>query len=167
MRILYTLLITALLMLSGCMHPKLVPFTRGTGDAGAVMLQHAINGGGIVYATEGLPTMTAPWGYYEGERMVEFILSPSDCDALVAWLHQAFGNQRVGWTESTSKKPEEQWANYRFESTGGGLYFRYKTKGPHIGPQIAIFRPSNRSQASQARLKSLMNSRQERLPDYH
>lgn len=162
MRVLIAFFFIVLLTLTGCVHERMVKFTGGSGDAGFTMLQQAVSSGAKLATTNALPALTGPWAYYEDEQGMQYLLAAEDWENFVRWLHQAFGPLRVGSKESIGSIPKDRWGHYEFPLKQGGLHFRYNSQGPHIGPQVFIYRPKNPNQRARYDMDIMIRQSQKR-----
>ena len=74
MRLLAILFLLSLLILSGCSHEDEMRFTKGTGDMGNFLVEHALKLGAHSLSTNGLPKIGGEWHYSEDQYGVVFQL---------------------------------------------------------------------------------------------
>ncbi len=101
-----------LIVLCGCDHRR---FIAGHGDVGQFVLQTAERFGGIPIATNGLPSISDKWSYFEDSDGVVIMLSKQIFPDVVAFLHQSFG-QPAGYGDS------DRYYYYQLSTNGGSLY---------------------------------------------
>jgi hypothetical protein len=96
MRTSFLLTFCCLGLVLGCKHAH---YTKGHGDAGQLLLQHAVAYGGRPVSTNGLPPLGGEWSYIEDKYGVGFVFPLSRYSEVKAFLTAAFGPQpnKPGW----------------------------------------------------------------------
>jgi len=102
MRILASLFLFSLLILGGCSSEDEMRFTKGTGDMGNFLVEHALKLGAHSLSTNGLPTIGGEWHYSEDQYGVVLQLSRERFSEVETFLLQAFGTPAQVPTETTT-----------------------------------------------------------------
>ena len=118
-------------LLCGCAHEH---FTKGHGDVGQFILEHAVAYGGHRTTTNGLPVITSHWRYSEDEEGVEIRFSRQQYPAVEEMLRQAFGEPQWGPNTTTDGG---KLGVYRLTAKGGGIMFSYDA----WNTQVLMLRP--------------------------
>ena len=109
-------------------------FTKGTGDMGQFIIQHALKRDARPLSTNGLPVVAGDWSYSEDQYGVVFHLSRERFTEVEAFLQQAFGAPAQIATENTDGG-KLGW--YSPKTIGVALQFGYTADWT----QIAVLRP--------------------------
>ena len=122
MRTQITILPVLICLLCGCAHEH---FTKGHGDVGQFILDHAIVFGGHPTTTNGLPMIKGTWRYSEDDRGLEIHLLRQQYPAGEAFLRQALGAPQFGPVDTNDGC---KLGVYRLTPKGGGITFSYDAR---------------------------------------
>jgi hypothetical protein len=97
MRVPVFLVVSGLALLCGCNSERL---TKGHGDAGQFILQHAIAYGGHPIATNDLPVLGGEWFYTQDEFGLGVQFPATQFPTVQTFLNSAFGppSNSAGWS---------------------------------------------------------------------
>jgi hypothetical protein len=135
MRVLTALIAVCCALLIGCTHGKEMRFTRGKGDIGPFILEHALKRGARPVATNALPPIGGEWRYSEDEDGVVLQLPREQFDQIAAFLRHTFGPPTQEPTKTTTGG-KLGW--YAARTIGVGLQFGYHAKRT----QVIVLRPA-------------------------
>ena len=122
MHILTPLIVVGLALICGCAQDDEMRFTKGKGDIGPFILQHALSRGARPVATNDLPAVAGEWRYSEDEHGVVLQLPRERFDEVVAFLRYTFGPPAQEPTDTTTGG-KLGW--YAAKTVGVGLQFGY------------------------------------------
>ena len=97
MRILASFFVIGLVIICGCASKH---YTRGQGDAGQFILQHAVAFGGQPVSTNGLPAIGGDWQFIQDEYGIGILLPASQFQTVQDFVRAAFGppSNTAGWS---------------------------------------------------------------------
>jgi len=151
MRILTSSVVLGLVLLSGCARDEM-HFTKGKGDIGPFILQHALTRGARPVTTNSLPAVAGEWRYSEDQYGVVLQLPLERFADVQALLRQAFGPPAHEPSETTDGG---QLGWYAAKDIGVGLQFGHDRKRT----QVIVLRPQPTSEILKRIPEALEKSR--------
>jgi len=139
-------------LLSGCTHDKEMCFTKGKGDIGPFILEHALARGARPVATNDLPTVSGEWRYSEDQHGVVLQLPRERFSEVEAFLRHTFGPPAQEPTDTTTGG-KLGW--YAAKTIGVGLQFGYDAERT----QVIVLRPQPDSEIFRRIPETLEQSR--------
>ena len=138
MRILTSSVVLGLVLLNGCARDEM-RFTKGKGDLGPFILQHALVRGARPVATNGLPAIGGEWRYSEDQYGVVLQVPREHFPEVQAFLRHTFGTP-AHEPSATTDGGELGW--YAAKDIGVGLQFGHDQKRT----QVIVLRPQPTSE---------------------
>jgi hypothetical protein len=129
MRILTSLIVVGLTLLSGCATHDQMRFKTGSGDAGQFIVQQAVARGAQPISTTDLPVIRGGWRFGEDQYGVVVRLPRADGAAVERLLHQAFGEPKYGPKDTPSGG---RWGAYRLSPAGVSIQFTSDDQGTEV-----------------------------------
>ena len=91
MRVLAPFIAASLALVGGCAHNEELRFTKGKGDVGPFILQHALTCGARPVATNNLPAVGGEWRYSEDQYGVVLHLPRERFSEVQVFLRHEIG----------------------------------------------------------------------------
>ncbi|MEO5802839.1 MAG: hypothetical protein ABIR24_04865 [Verrucomicrobiota bacterium] len=129
MRILTTLIVFSLAVLSGCATHDQMRFKAGSGDAGQFIVRQAVARGAQPISTTELPVIRSAWRFGEDQFGVVVRLPREDGTAVERLLQQAFGEPKYGPKDTPSGG---RWGAYRLSPGGVSIQFTSDDQGTEV-----------------------------------
>jgi hypothetical protein len=129
MRVLTSLIVVSITLLCGCASRGEMRFKAGSGDAGQFILLQAAARGGQLLTTNGLPTITSTWRYFEDQYGVVIRMPREDYPSVEKLLRLAFGEPTFGPSDTIDGG---KLGGYRLTPQGGAIQFGYDAKETQV-----------------------------------
>jgi hypothetical protein len=129
MKILTTLIVASLTILSGCATHNQMRFKAGSGDAGQFIVQQAVARGAQPISTADLPAIRSGWRFGEDQYGVVVRLPRADGAAVERMLQQAFGEPTYGPKDTPTGG---RWGAYRLWPPGVSIQFTSDDQGTEV-----------------------------------
>lgn len=136
MRAMTPVTVLSLLIIAGCASEDEMRFTKGKGDLGDFILEHALTRGARPIATNDLPSVEGDWRYSEDQYGVVLHLPRERFNEIHALLRHVFGPPG----QEPIEIPESGMLGwYGAKDIGVGVQFGYDEEGT----QVIILRPQS------------------------
>lgn len=128
MKILTSLIVVGLTILSGCATHDQMRFKAGSGDAGQFIVQQAVARGAQPISTTDLPAIRSVWRFGEDQYGVVVRLPRADGAAVERLLQQAFGEPK----HAKDTPSGGRWGAYRLLPAGVSIQFISDAQGTEV-----------------------------------